>query len=84
MASEERCTCCDLPVIMCGRTAERRRGEEAKRERAAWFAQPGVIPAQYPGRCPRCGEGWISEGDPIRYDKAGLVWAGVLCCGTLP
>lgn len=73
-----RCECCDLPVESCGREAQRRQDAERIAEFDAAFRRPGVIPAQFIGKCARCDER-IRIGDPLRGAPDG--WIGELCCG---
>lgn len=77
MTVEERCVCCDLPLSMCGRAAEKRMKAALRVQRDRWLSLPGVRSAQYITQC-ICGE-WIQVSDPIvRVDGE---WQGVQCCG---
>lgn len=73
----DRCTCCDLPVQSCGHAADQAAARQRKALRQQALAEPGVVPAQHPGRCPGCDTKFL-PGEPIRKGPDG--WHGVLCC----
>lgn len=74
---ERRCSCCDLPVSMCGKAAEQAAADAHRARVARALAEPGVTPAKFPGRCPTCRSG-IAVGDPVYRTEDG--WTGYLCC----
>ena len=80
MPAEARCECCDLPVAMCGRAAERRQAAEEANARSLLLAQRGWIAAAYPGTCAGCGTRY-EVGSPIHHLPGG--W-GSDCCSEPP
>lgn len=93
--TEDRCSCCDLPMISCGKAAERIARRQAMLERQVALGKPGATLAQYPGTCGDCGEPF-EAGTPIqgrsRYGRhrdpldrsGGSPWRSLLCCGGTP
>lgn len=68
MTTAERCETTELLVDQCG-CKDHRGGqtidEEAAALRARLLAHPAWFPAQYAGKCEKCGTGF-AVGDPIR------------------
>lgn len=87
--NEERCECCDLPVSMCGKAAEKRQQAEARAEYARLLALPGTTIARHDGFCGKCGE-HFDEGAPIQAvsapgHRSPIVrsngrWRSLVCC----
>lgn len=89
--TEERCTCCELPIYSCGRTQERLQARQALLERQAALRKPGATLAAFPGQCGDCGERY-EKGTPIQARTAmghrrpvergeRPSWRSLLCCG---
>lgn len=68
---EELCDCCELPIKSCGRALEQRRLTEVRQRNRRVLAAPGVIEANFGGRCPDCSQ-TFHEGDPIARNADGL------------
>ena len=76
--SGERCDCCDLPVISCGRFVEQQLRQETAQERARLAGLPGVFLAVFSGACATCGER-ITPGDTIRRAGNASGYTGECC-----
>jgi hypothetical protein len=86
--TEDRCTCCDLPLYSCGRRATLDVAQPrttaplsigfaallAESQAGRWFL------AEYPGDCAVCGDEF-KRGEEIRATGTGE-WQGRDCCGT--
>lgn len=77
--TEQRCTCCDLPVEWCGNRPLPPAPAAPPFEQPIGHRPPGrSFTAMYPGTC-ACGQR-IEPGDQLRYDEDDdLVLVG--CCG---
>lgn len=78
MSAAERCVCCDLPVVSCGKAVEARQAATVRYERERTLARTGWMPAQYPGVCASCGERF-DVGEPIARHGSG--WRAGCCEG---
>lgn len=76
--SEQRCTCCDLPVSGCGKAVEQRQRAEAA---AARIPHGAEMTARYVGRCPYCSDR-INVGERLRYDEE-YGWVCIDCADGL-
>lgn len=74
--SEQRCDCCDLPVMSCGKAREVQLRQEAAARKRALLALPGVIAARFAGTCGGCGERF-AEGVPLK--RKGDNWVADCC-----
>lgn len=79
MSAEARCTCCDLPLISCGRVAEQRQRDELLRERARLRKTAGSVLAKFGGTCVSCEE-WYPAGTVIVADDRLDGWRSLECC----
>lgn len=76
--SDTRCVCCDLPAESCGKAAEQRAQQSKREQDASTRLKPGVIDAQYDGRCACCGEPFAA-GDPIKHSDIDHGWVAGCC-----
>lgn len=76
--SEERCECCDLPVVSCGKAAEARARVERKQEERR-LEKRGAFRSQYTGLCASCRTPFPA-GTFIRMNADdGLLYDGECC-----